>query len=259
QEYATGNRRQAEPDHQRVHARARHEENGRRRGPGTGQRDSRRIQGIPERRNRQMAAAGGTHRRQTGLIMATDNPFKQAIQAGQRQIGLWVSMANPYTAEMCAACGFDWLLLDGEHSPNDLSSLLGQLQAIAASSSAAVVRPVAGETWMIKQLLDMGATNLLVPMVDTAKQARELVRAVRYPPQGVRGVGSRLARVSGFGAEADYLAKANERVCLLVQVETEEGLRNLDEIAAVEGVDGVFIGPSYLSAAMGHLGQPGHP
>lgn len=191
--------------------------------------------------------------------MATDNPFKQAIQAGQRQIGLWVSMANPYTAEMCAACGFDWLLLDGEHSPNDLSSLLGQLQAIAASSSAAVVRPVAGETWMIKQLLDMGATNLLVPMVDTAKQARELVRAVRYPPQGVRGVGSRLARVSGFGAEADYLAKANERVCLLVQVETEEGLRNLDEIAAVEGVDGVFIGPSDLSAAMGHLGQPGHP
>lgn len=191
--------------------------------------------------------------------MATDNPFKQAIQAGERQIGLWVSMANPYTAEMCAACGFDWLLLDGEHSPNDLSSLLGQLQAIAASSSAAVVRPVVGETWMIKQLLDMGATNLLVPMVDTAEQARELVRAVRYPPQGVRGVGSRLARVSGFGAEADYLAKANERVCLLVQVETEEGLRNLDEIAAVDGVDGVFIGPSDLSAAMGHLGQPGHP
>jgi len=191
--------------------------------------------------------------------MATDNPFKQSLSAGQRQIGLWLSMANPYAAEMCAACGFDWLLIDGEHSPNGLVSILGQLQAIAAYPSHAVVRPAIGETWMIKQLLDLGATNLLVPMVDTAEQARELVRAVRYPPYGVRGVGSRLARVSQFGAQTDYLKKANERVCLLVQIESQEALQNLDEIAAVDGVDGVFIGPSDLSASMGLLGQPGHP
>lgn len=191
--------------------------------------------------------------------MTTDNRFKQAIQSGQRQIGLWLSMANPYTAEMCAACGFDWLLIDDEHSPNDMTSILGQLQAIAAYPSHAVVRPVVGETWMIKQLLDMGATTLLVPMVDTADQARELVRAVRYPPHGTRGVGSRLARVSQFGAEPDYLKKANERICLLVQIESLDGLKNLDEIAAIDGVDGVFIGPSDLSASMGLIGQPGHP
>nr|WP_268903207.1 4-hydroxy-2-oxoheptanedioate aldolase [Bordetella petrii] len=191
--------------------------------------------------------------------MATDNPFKQAIQTRQRQIGLWLSMANPYAAEMCAACGFDWLLIDGEHSPNDLTSVLGQLQAVAAYPSHAVVRPAIGEAWMIKQLLDMGATNLLVPMVETADQARELVRAMRYPPHGMRGVGSRLARVSQFGAQADYLKKANERVCLLVQIESQEGLQNLDAIAAVDGVDGVFVGPSDLSASMGLIGQPGHP
>lgn len=206
-----------------------------------------------------MERAGGAHRRQTGFMMKTDNSFKQAIYAGSRQIGLWLSMASPYTAEMCASCGFDWLLIDGEHSPNDLSAILAQLQAVAASRSHAVVRPVVGEVWLIKQLLDLGATNLLVPMVDTAEHARELVRAVRYPPQGVRGVGSRLARVSQFGAEPDYLVKANERICLLVQIETEEGLHNLDDIAAVDGVDGVFIGPSDLSASMGYLGQPGHP
>lgn len=191
--------------------------------------------------------------------MTTDNLFKHALQTNQRQVGLWLSMANAYTAEMCAACGFDWLLIDCEHSPNDLTSVLGQLQAIAPYDSHAVVRPAIGETWMIKQLLDMGATNLLVPMVDTADQARELVRAVRYPPHGVRGVGARLARVSQFGAQTDYLSKANARVCLLVQIESQEGLRNLDAIAAVDGVDGVFIGPSDLSASLGLIGQPGHP
>ena len=191
--------------------------------------------------------------------MATDNAFKQALQNRQRQIGLWVSMANPYTAEMCAACGFDWLLIDGEHSPNDLTAILGQLQAVAPYPSHAVVRPPIGETWMIKQLLDMGATNLLIPMVETADQARELVQAVRYPPQGVRGVGARLARVSQFGAQPDYLQKANDRICLLVQIESQQALDNLDDIAAVDGIDGIFIGPSDLSASMGFLGQPGHP
>ncbi|MBV7481495.1 4-hydroxy-2-oxoheptanedioate aldolase [Bordetella sp. BOR01] len=191
--------------------------------------------------------------------METDNPFKQALQSGQRQIGLWLSMANPYCAEMCASCGFDWVLIDGEHSPNDLNSILGQLQAIASYPTHAVVRPPVGETWLIKQLLDLGATSLLVPMVDTAEQARQLVQAVRYPPHGVRGVGSRLARVSQFGAQPDYIKKANDRICLLVQIESRLGLENLVEIAAVDGVDGVFIGPSDLSASMGLIGQPGHP
>jgi len=191
--------------------------------------------------------------------MATDNPFKAALQADRRQIGLWLSMANPYCAEICGSTGFDWVLIDGEHSPNDLRSILGQLQALAAHPVHAVVRPPAGETYMIKQLLDIGAQTLLVPMVDTAEQARQLVAAVRYPPEGIRGVGARLARASSFNAQADYLRIANDRTCLLVQIESVAGLENLDEIARVEGVDGVFIGPSDLSAALGYIGNAAHP
>jgi 4-hydroxy-2-oxoheptanedioate aldolase len=191
--------------------------------------------------------------------MATDNPFKAALQAGRRQIGLWLSLGNPYCAEICATTGFDWVLIDGEHTPNDIQSILGQLQALAAYPVQAVVRPPIGDTHVIKQLLDIGAQTLLVPMVDTAEQARQLVAAVRYPPHGVRGVGSRMARASRFGAQADYLGLANERVCLLVQVESAAGLDNLDEIARVEGVDGVFIGPSDLSAALGFIGNAAHP
>lgn len=191
--------------------------------------------------------------------MPTDNPFKAALQAGQRQIGLWLTLSDPYCAEVCASTGFDWVLIDGEHSPNDLRSILGQLQAVAAYPTHAVVRPPIGETWVIKQLLDMGAQSLLVPMVETAEQARQLVAAVRYPPDGVRGVGSRMARASQFSAQADYLQKADDRICLLVQVESRKGMENLEAIAAVDGVDGVFIGPSDLSADYGHLGQSGHP
>jgi 4-hydroxy-2-oxoheptanedioate aldolase len=191
--------------------------------------------------------------------MATDNPFKAALQAGKRQIGLWLTMADPYCAEVSANTGFDWVLIDGEHSPNDLRTILGQLQAIAAYPTHAVVRPPIGETWVIKQLLDIGAQTLLVPMVETAEQARRLVAAVRYPPHGVRGVGARMARASQFAAQTDYLQKANERVCLLVQIESLKGLENLDEIARVEGIDGVFVGPSDLSADLGHIGKSGHP
>ncbi len=190
--------------------------------------------------------------------MATDNPFKAALQAGKRQIGLWLTLADPYVTEVCASTGFDWMLIDGEHSPNDLRAILGQLQAVAPYPTHAVVRPPIGETWIIKQLLDIGAQSLLVPMVETAEQARQLVAAVRYPPQGVRGVGSRMARASQFGLQGDYLQQANDRICLLVQVESRRGLDNLDEIARVEGIDGVFIGPSDLSADFGLLGQSGH-
>ncbi|ANY87168.1 MULTISPECIES: 4-hydroxy-2-oxoheptanedioate aldolase [Pseudomonas] len=187
------------------------------------------------------------------------NTFKQRLQRGETQIGLWLGLADPYCAELAANAGFDWLLIDGEHAPNDLRSLLGQLQAIAPYPSQAVVRPVIGETALIKQLLDVGAQTLLVPMVESADQARQLVSAMRYPPSGVRGVGSALARASRWNTIPGYLDHADAQMCLLVQIENREGLANLDAICAVEGVDGVFIGPADLSAAMGHRGNPGHP
>jgi len=187
------------------------------------------------------------------------NPFKKALLGDTPQLGLWLSLGNAYAAEICAGAGFDWVLIDGEHSPNDVRSILTQLQAVAPYGVHPIVRPPIGETWLIKQLLDIGAQTLLVPMVDTAEQARELVHAMRYPPQGVRGVGSGFARASRFGGIPDYLHRANQEVCLLVQVETRTGLQNLQAIADVEGVDGVFIGPSDLSASLGHLGDTRHP
>ncbi|QKZ04129.1 4-hydroxy-2-oxoheptanedioate aldolase [Pseudomonas eucalypticola] len=187
------------------------------------------------------------------------NTFKQRLRSGQAQIGLWLGLANPYCAELAANAGFDWLLIDGEHAPNDLRSLLGQLQAVAPYASQPVIRPVIGDTALIKQVLDIGVQTLLVPMVESAEQARELVRATHYPPFGVRGVGSALARASRWNTVPGYLDQADEQMCLLVQIENREGLANLDAIAAVEGVDGVFIGPADLSAAMGHRGNPGHP
>ncbi|MDF9617995.1 4-hydroxy-2-oxoheptanedioate aldolase [Pseudomonas entomophila] len=187
------------------------------------------------------------------------NTFKQRLRSGQAQIGLWLGLADPYCAELAANAGFDWLLLDGEHAPNDLRSLLGQLQAVAPYPAQPIVRPVIGDTALIKQLLDIGAQTLLVPMVESAEQARGLVRAMRYPPEGVRGVGSALARASRWNSIPGYLDQADEQMCLLVQIENREGLANLDAICAVDGVDGVFIGPADLSAAMGHRGNPGHP
>lgn len=187
------------------------------------------------------------------------NTFKQRLQSGEALIGLWLGLANPYSAELAANAGFDWLLIDGEHAPNDLRSLLGQLQAVAPYASQPVIRPVVGDTALIKQVLDIGVQTLLVPMVESVEQVRELVRATRYPPLGVRGVGSALARASRWNTVPGYLDKADEQICLLVQIENREGLANLDAIAAVDGVDGVFIGPADLSAALGYRGNPGHP
>ncbi|WP_104910579.1 4-hydroxy-2-oxoheptanedioate aldolase [Pseudomonas sp. LG1D9] len=187
------------------------------------------------------------------------NRFKQRLNCGEAQIGLWLGLADAYCAELAANAGFDWLLIDGEHAPNDLRGMLGQLQAVAPYASEAVIRPVIGDTALIKQVLDIGAQTLLVPMVESAAQARELVRAMRYPPQGIRGVGSALARASRWNSIDGYLDQADAQMCLLVQIESLQGLANLDAIAAVEGVDGVFIGPADLSASMGHRGNPGHP
>ena len=187
------------------------------------------------------------------------NSFKAGLGAGEPQIGLWLGLADPYCAEICAGAGFDWLLIDGEHAPNDVRSTLGILQALAPYPVTPVVRPPVGDTHLIKQYLDLGVQTLLIPMVETAEQARTLVAATRYPPQGVRGVGSALARASRWNSIPDYLHRANDEVCLLVQVESRAGLGQLAEIAAVEGVDGVFIGPADLGASLGHLGDPGHP
>lgn len=187
------------------------------------------------------------------------NTFKQRLLAGDAQVGLWLGLADPYCAELAANAGFDWLVIDGEHAPNDLRSLLGQLQAVAPYPAQPIIRPPIGDPVLIKQLLDIGVQTLLVPMVDSAAQAAELVRAMRYPPFGIRGVGSALARASRWNSIPGYLDQADEQMCLLVQIENLDGLANLDAIATVEGVDGVFIGPADLSAAMGYRGNPGHP
>jgi 4-hydroxy-2-oxoheptanedioate aldolase len=188
------------------------------------------------------------------------NTFKAALKSsGRAQIGLWLGLANAVCAEICAGAGFDWLMIDAEHAPNDIRSILAQLQAIAPYPVHPVVRPVAGDAQLIMRLLDLGVQTLLIPMVETAEQARHLVAAMRYPPVGIRGVGTTLARASQWNRIPNYLHEANDQMCLLVQVETPQGLHNLDAIAAVEGVDGVFIGPADLSAALGHLGDIGHP
>jgi 4-hydroxy-2-oxoheptanedioate aldolase len=190
------------------------------------------------------------------------NLFKQALRAQRPQIGLWMGLASDYSAEICALAGFDWLVIDGEHAPNDLGSILSQLKTLAAYPGChAVARVPVGETALIKQYLDLGAQNILVPMVETAAQAAELVRAMRYPQDdgqgGVRGMAG--ARASRWGHYADYFKRANDEVCLLVQVESRQALQHLDAIAATPGVDGVFIGPADLSASLGHVGNAAHP
>lgn len=188
-----------------------------------------------------------------------DNPFKAALARGETQIGLWAGLGNAYCAEILAGAGFDWLLLDAEHAPNDLRSLLAQLQAVAPYRSHPIVRPRSGDAALIKQLLDIGAQTLLVPLVESAEQAAQLAAAMRYPPEGIRGVGAAIARASRWTRHHDYLEAANERACLLVQVETPAGIANLEAIARTPGVDGVFLGPADLSATMGYRGQLDHP
>lgn len=187
------------------------------------------------------------------------NTFKEALKQKKRQIGLWQSLGSSYTAEICAGAGFDWLLFDAEHGPNDVLTVLGHLQAVAPYPVHPVVRPVVGSAHVIKRYLDIGAQTLLIPMVETGAQAREMVKATQYPPAGIRGVGAAVSRVSRWNRVSDYLKKADETTCLLVQVESVEALKNLEDIASTPGIDGVFIGPSDLSATMGFLGDAGHP
>ena len=186
------------------------------------------------------------------------NYFKKKLKTEQ-QIGLWVGLADAYGTEIAANAGYDWLLIDGEHAPSDLRTTLSQLQSIAAYPSQAVVRPPIGSVQLIKQLLDIGAQTLLIPMVETVEQAQLMVKAVRYPPEGIRGVGAALARATRWNSIPDYYATAHENICLLIQIESVEGIKNLDEILKIDGIDGVFIGAVDLSATMGYQGNPNHP
>ncbi len=187
------------------------------------------------------------------------NHFKQRLRQGQWQVGLFVGLASAYSMEILAGAGFDWLVIDAEHSPNSPASVLAQLQAAAPYSSQLMVRPMSHDPALIKQYLDAGAQTLLLPLVDDATQAAALVRAMRYPPEGIRGVAASLARAARWNGVTDYVKHANAEVCLVVQVETRLGLENLDAILAVDGVDAVFIGPADLAASLGHLGETGHP
>lgn len=186
------------------------------------------------------------------------NNFKRALAQGQLQIGLWCSLCSNITAEVVSDSGFDWLLLDTEHAPNEVPDLLQQLQAVARGSATPIVRPAWNDIVLIKRVLDIGAPSLLIPYVQTAEEARRAVAATRYPPEGARGV-TASGRAARYGRVTDYLKKAHIELCLLVQVETRSALDSLEDIASVDGIDGVFIGPSDLAASLGHVGNPQHP
>ena len=183
------------------------------------------------------------------------NAFKHAIAAGQLQIGLWSSLCSNIGAEIISDSGFDWILLDSEHSPNEIPGLLSQLQAVQRGTATPIIRPAWNDAVLAKRCLDIGAQTLLFPYVQNAEEARRAVASTRYPPQGIRGVAV-ATRAGRYGRVPGYLTKANDEVCVLVQVETRVALNELEAIAKVEGVDGVFIGPSDLAASLGHLGNP---
>ncbi|WP_232421838.1 HpcH/HpaI aldolase family protein [Nocardioides sp. Iso805N] len=197
------------------------------------------------------------------------NRFKQRLQAGDRLIGLWSTLGDATVAELLSGCGYDWVLIDAEHGPNDLRSVLAQVRALAAGErflgvgfgelSQAVVRLPEASATLIKQYLEIGVRNLLVPMVNSVEEAEAVAAAVRYPPRGVRGMGSGLARSSGWGRLTDYLAAADDDVCVIVQAETRRAVDALAQITAVDGVDGVLFGPADLAADLGHPGQRNHP
>lgn len=186
-----------------------------------------------------------------------ENKFKRAIRAGRPQIGIWSALCSNIVADILSTTAFDWALIDMEHSPNDLRSVLSQLQAYRNGTVTPVVRPPWNEPLCVKRLLDLGATSLLFPMVQNAEEANAAVRACRYPPRGIRGV-SLSHRANRYGDVTDYVERGEEELAILVQIETQSALAKIDDIAGVEGVDGVFFGPADLSADMGLLGQPSH-
>ena len=189
---------------------------------------------------------------------ALNNTFRRKMLNHERLIGCWSSLASPISTEILGLAGFDWLLLDSEHAPNDVLSLVPQLMALKDSVSAPVVRPPWNEPVIVKRLLDIGFFNFLFPFVESAEQAQRAVAATRYPPAGIRGI-SVAQRMNRYGTVPDYLATVNDNICIMVQIENEAGVAAVDEIAAVDGIDGIFVGPQDLSAACGHIGKPTHP
>jgi len=192
-------------------------------------------------------------------MKAPTNRLKAALVRGETALGVWMNLGHPGMAELAAGTGFDFCLIDGEHAPYDPNLILHQLQAMEGAGATSVVRVPVGEAWVIKQVLDLGAQSLLVPMVDNADEAVEMVRATRSAPEGVRGQGASVTRSAAYGRRAEYTFNANDEICLIVQAESRAAIEDIDAIAAVEGVDAVFIGPSDLSADMGHLGNSTHP
>ncbi|WP_224814818.1 HpcH/HpaI aldolase/citrate lyase family protein [Hasllibacter sp. MH4015] len=192
-------------------------------------------------------------------MAAPHNTLKAALAEGRVQRGLWLNLPGPVPAEIAGAAGFDWCLIDGEHGPWDPTGIRDQLIALAATGTQAVVRVPVAEDWIIKQALDLGAQTLLIPMINSAEEARAVVRACRYPPQGVRGMGAMVARAGGYGATERYAATANDQICILVQAESRAAMDDLAEITAVDGVDGVFIGPADLGADMGYRDDLANP
>ncbi|MBI1172869.1 4-hydroxy-2-oxo-heptane-1,7-dioate aldolase [bacterium] len=186
------------------------------------------------------------------------NAFKAALKEGRRQIGLWISIPEAGLVEMLAGCGYDWILLDTEHAAMGAVETMPLMQASAPYPVTTIIRPGWNNPVEIKKMLDCGAQTLLIPYVQNAEEARAAVAAVRYPPAGIRGVAG-ITRATRFGAVKDYARHAHEEICLLVQVETAQALSQIEEIAKVEGVDGIFIGPADLAASMGHAGEPSHP
>lgn len=187
-----------------------------------------------------------------------ENRFKKAIQAGRQQLGLWSMTRDPALTEMLAGCGFDWLTIDCEHTPNGIDRVLSMLQAVAPYDTEAVVRVTCLDPAEIKRVLDIGARNIVVPYVETVEQARLAAASVSYPPEGIRGVAG-VTRSSRFGAIPDYVLRARGEICLIVQIETREAMARIEDIAAVPGIDAMFIGPADLAASLGHPGDVNHP
>jgi len=191
-------------------------------------------------------------------MRVAENRFKAALKRDERQIGLWSTLGSAMVAELVGHAGFDWLLIDTEHSPNELPAIVAQLQAMQTGTASAVIRPAWNDPVLIKRILDIGVQSLLIPFVETAEAAAAAVAATRYPPDGIRGV-STGSRAAGYGRIKDYPKAAGAEICVLVQIETMKGVENIDAIAATPGVDGVFVGPADLSASLGHLGDQLHP
>lgn len=189
------------------------------------------------------------------------NRFKQRLlaESGDVQFGLFSGLADPIASEICAGAGFDWIMLDVEHAPNDLRTVLHQLQATESSATSVMVRPHVGDTAVIKKLLDIGAQTLLIPMIESSEQATDVVAACRYPPAGVRGVGTSLARAARWNRISEYVHRADDEMCVVTQVESVAGVAAIESIASVDGVDALFLGPSDLAASMGLIGQAAHP